>query len=77
MKTAGMSAMGQDCCHDMASPSEHGKPCKPGQECKTASLLQVSVVKPPVALSSPLLSAFSSDFLPARIPSGVWRPPRL
>ncbi|UVJ46553.1 hypothetical protein NVV94_14350 [Pseudomonas sp. LS1212] len=80
MKTAGMAMMGdveQDCCQDMGSPSEHGKPCKPGQECKTGGMLQVSIVKPPVTLSSPSAAPFSSDFLPAQAPSGVWRPPRV
>ncbi|AYC33072.1 hypothetical protein D3880_12165 [Pseudomonas cavernae] len=85
MEAAGVAMMtpetsgdvGQDCCQDMGSPSDHGKPCKPGQECKTASLLQVSIVKPPVTLSSPVVLSFSSDFLPAQAPSGVWRPPRV
>ncbi len=47
MKTMGMAMMddmGMDCCNDMKSPSEHGKPCKPGQECKTGGMLQVSIV---------------------------------
>ncbi len=80
MKAAGMAKMGdrgQACCHDMGSSSDHGKPCKPGQECKTGSMLQVSIVKPPFTLSSPIVVSFSSDFLPAQTPSGVWRPPRV
>lgn len=85
MQAAGMAMLAPetsmnaapDCCQDMGSASEHGKPCKPGQECKTASLLQVSVVKPPIVLSSPIVVSFSSDFLPAQAPSGVWRPPRV
>jgi hypothetical protein len=79
MKTMGMAMMGdmgQDCCLDMKSPSEHGKPCKPGQECKTGGMLQVSIIKLPVSLPSPVVPSFSSDFLPAQAPSGVWRPPR-
>ncbi|MHC8299443.1 hypothetical protein [Pseudomonas sp. ZS1P83] len=79
MKTMGMAMMddmGQDCCQDMKNPTEHGKPCKPGQECKTSGMLQVSIIKPSVTLSSPVVLSFSSDFLPARAPSGVWRPPR-
>ncbi|MGE7955153.1 hypothetical protein ACQKQA_00900 [Pseudomonas sp. NPDC089530] len=78
MQTMGMAAMddmGMDCCNDMKSPVEHGKPCKPGQECKTGGLLQVSLVKPAVTLFSPVVASFSSDFLPAQTPSGVWRPP--
>ncbi|MGH8354371.1 MAG: hypothetical protein ACRERY_12715 [Pseudomonas sp.] len=80
MQAAGMAmtgVMGQDCCHDMGSPSDHGKPCKPGQECKTGSMLQVSFVKPAARLSSPLAPPFSRDFLPTQTPSGVWRPPRV
>jgi hypothetical protein len=53
MGMAMMDGMGQDCCHDMKSPTEHGKPCKPGQECKTGGMLQVSIIKPPVPLSAP------------------------
>jgi hypothetical protein len=79
MKTTGMAMigdMGQDCCHDMKSPSDQGKPCKPGQECKTGGMLQVSIIKLPVSLPSPVVPSFPSDFLPAQAPSGVWRPPR-
>lgn len=80
MKTMGMAMMddmGMDCCNDMKSPTEHGKPCKPGQECKTGGMLQVSIVKPPVTLLSPVVLAFSSDSVPLSTPSGVWRPPRV
>ncbi|MFL1494647.1 hypothetical protein [Pseudomonas antarctica] len=79
MKTMGMAmmdGMGQDCCHDMKSPTEHGKPCKPGQECKTGGMLQVSIIKPPITLSSPLVLPFPSHFPLVQTPSGVWRPPR-
>ncbi|MHC8322456.1 hypothetical protein ACYZT4_17495 [Pseudomonas sp. GB2N2] len=80
MKTMGMAMMddmGMDCCTDMKSPSEHGKPCKPGQECKTGGMLQVSIIKPPVTLSIPVVLSISGDFLPVQTPSGVWRPPRV
>ncbi|MGY4816792.1 hypothetical protein ACVNP3_12735 [Pseudomonas chlororaphis subsp. piscium] len=79
MKTMGMAMMddmGMDCCNDMKSPVEHGKPCKPGQECKTGGMLQVSILKPAVTPTHPVVLSFSSDFLPAQKPSGVWRPPR-
>ena len=79
MKTMGMAmmdGMGQDCCHDMKSPTEHGKPCKPGQECKTGGMLQVSIIKPPITLSSPLVLSFSRHFPLVQTSSGVWRPPR-
>ena len=80
MQAAGMPMTGDmdpDCCQDMGGPAEHGKPCKSGQECKTASLLQVSIVKPAATFSSPLALSLSSGFLPDRSPSGVWRPPRV
>jgi hypothetical protein len=80
MKAMGMAMMddmGMDCCNDMKSPTEHGKPCKAGQECKTGGMLQVSIVKPPVTLFSPVVLAFSSDSVPLPTPSGVWRPPRV
>ncbi|MGO4313925.1 hypothetical protein AB4Z35_29480 [Pseudomonas sp. KB_15] len=80
MKTMGMAMMddmGMDCCNDMKSPTEHGKPCKPGQECKTGGMLQVSISKPPVALYSPVVLSSSSDSMPVSTPSGVWRPPRV
>lgn len=78
MKAMGMAMMddmGMDCCNDMESPAEHGKPCKPGLECKTGGMLQVSIIKPPVTLSSPVAASVFSDFLPTQPPSGVWRPP--
>ncbi|AZF63459.1 MULTISPECIES: hypothetical protein [Pseudomonas] len=70
-----MSDMAPDCCQDAANP---GKACKPGQECKTGSLLQLSmpVLKAPLTLAHPLTASLSSDFIPDRTPSGVWRPPR-
>jgi hypothetical protein len=80
MKTMGMAMMddmGMDCCNDMKSPTEHGKPCKPGQECKTGGMLQVSILKPPVTLFSPVVLSFSNDSVPVPTPSGVWRPPRV
>ncbi|MFS2069132.1 hypothetical protein ACEN9D_10275 [Pseudomonas sp. CT11-2] len=79
MKTTGMAMMGdmdQDCCQDMSTPAEHGKACKPGQECKTGGMLQVSIAKPPVTLFNPVVTTFFVDALPVQTPSGVWRPPR-
>jgi hypothetical protein len=80
MKAMGMAMMddmGMDCCNDMKSPTEYGKPCKPGQECKTGGMLQVSIVKPPVTVFSPVVLSFLSDSLSVQTPSGVWRPPRV
>lgn len=69
IKTMGMvmmDDMGMDCCTDMKSSAEHGKPCKPGQECKTGGMLQVSIIKPPVSLSSPVVASVFGDFLPTQ-----------
>ncbi|EJM76087.1 hypothetical protein DOZ80_28990 [Pseudomonas fluorescens] len=80
MKTMGMAMMddmGMDCCNDMKSPTEHGKPCKPGQECKTGGMLQVSISKPAVTVFSPVVLSLISDSVPVSTPSGVWRPPRV
>ncbi|BAU73899.1 hypothetical protein ppKF707_4111 [Metapseudomonas furukawaii] len=78
MQTAGMAMMAdmdQDCCHDIEKAAEHGKPCKPGQECKSSSILQVPILKSATHLSSPLVVSLTSDFLPPKTPAGVWRPP--
>lgn len=65
------------CCDhaDQADEVADKSPCKPGQECKTASLLQTVVLKTP----SPRPS--HPEILPSqsvieREPSGFWRPPR-
>jgi len=73
-----MSDMSPDCCQDGATPADHSKSCKPGQECKTGGMLQLSipVLKAPVTVSSAQLVSVSSDFIPDRTLSGVWRPPR-
>lgn len=80
MEGVGMTMMddvGADCCQDQKSLSEHGKPCKPGQECKAGGMLQVSVIKTPVIVSHSVVISSSSDFSPVPTPSGVWRPPRV
>ncbi|MGH8448802.1 hypothetical protein [Pseudomonas sp.] len=70
-----MSDMSPDCCQDGV---DHGKACKPGQECKTGGMLQLSmpVLKAPLTLAHPLALNGASDFIPDRTPPGVWRPPR-
>jgi hypothetical protein len=77
MGMAMMDGMGMDCCNDMKSPVDHGKPCKPGQECKTGGMLQVSIIKPAVTLFSPVVQRSAGDSVPVSTPSGVWRPPRV
>ncbi|MFC5698563.1 hypothetical protein ACFPU0_23855 [Pseudomonas sp. GCM10022186] len=81
MQAAGLSAMAegdQDCCHDLGKMAEHGKKaCKTGQECKTGSMLQVSVLKPPVTLAGPVLADMPPAAVPDRSPADLWRPPSL
>jgi hypothetical protein len=56
--------------------AEHGKKaCKTGQECKTGSMLQVSVLKPPVTHNGPVLALAPSQAAPDRAPADLWRPP--
>lgn len=71
-----MAGMDQDCCQDMGKMTQHGKKdCKSGQECKTGSLLQVSVLKtaPPAAkLQRP---AAYAEVVLSQAPADLWRPP--
>ncbi|WP_439862545.1 hypothetical protein [Pseudomonas antarctica] len=78
MHMSGMQMMGDmspDCCQ---ASVDHGKACKTGQECKTGGLLQLSmpVFKAPLSMAHPVALGLSTDFIPDRTPSGVWRPPR-
>lgn len=79
MQAAGMvhmADMGPDCCDDTGQMAEHGKKaCKTGQECKTGSMLQVSVLKPPVTVAGPIQVLIPSAALPERAPADLWRPP--
>ncbi|MFU3596023.1 hypothetical protein [Pseudomonas boanensis] len=79
MQAAGMSQMADmdmACCHDLDKMAEHGKKaCKTGQECKTGSMLQVSILKPPVTLTGPVLADSYPVAVPDRSPADLWRPP--
>ncbi len=79
MQAAGMTMpadMDMDCCQDHGKMAEPGKKaCKPGQECKTGSMLQVSIVKPPVTLTGPVLAETHPAAVPDRSPADLWRPP--
>ncbi|MNF16611.1 hypothetical protein D3C80_2197040 [compost metagenome] len=68
--------MDMDCCDDHGKTGEHGKKaCKTGQECKTGSMLQVSILKPPVTLTGPVLADTYPVAVPDRSPPNLWRPP--
>lgn len=79
MQNSGMSMMAgmdQDCCQDMGKMTQHGKKsCKSGQECKTSSLLQVSIIKPPITPATHLQAPGYSDVVLSQSPSDLWRPP--
>lgn len=71
----GMNDGGSDCVGQ--HEAGHGSfVCKSGHECKSSSLLQISLGKPPaLPLGQPLL-LHPSDNAPALIPDAVWHPPR-
>lgn len=71
-----MEGMQSSCCEDHQQQMAGGKVCKTGQECKSGSMLQVSVIKTPVLPSHSAAVSLTSDLLPTTSPSGVWRPPR-
>lgn len=50
--------------------------CKTGQECKTASLLQVVAVKPPLLFPATPRAAAYPARLPSHLKDAVWHPPR-
>jgi hypothetical protein len=79
MEQQGMSMedMHASCCEDQQQQMSGGKVCKTGHECKSSSMLQVSVIKTLVLPAHPTVMSFASDFLPTMSPSGVWRPPRV
>ncbi|POA77486.1 hypothetical protein C1890_15555 [Pseudomonas sp. DP16D-R1] len=79
MKAAGAPSIGDkahNCCQDEGNHSDHGNPCKPGQECKTGCMLQVLIIRSPSTLPTRIDAQPFNDFLPASAPFGVWRPPR-
>ena len=71
-----MAGMNQDCCQDAGKMTEHGKKsCKTGQECKTSSLLQVSLLNAPPALLTSTPPSLYSDPILSQAPAKRWRPP--
>lgn len=64
------------CCEDMDQGLSSKSHCKPGQECKTGSLLHIALIKPLTPLASPLQTLHSQPLL-QRAPVPLWRPPRV
>ena len=71
-----MAGMDQDCCQDLGKMTQHGKKdCKSGQECKTGSLLQVSVLKTAPPAATPQRPAPYTEVVLSQAPADLWRPP--
>ncbi|MDF3865860.1 MULTISPECIES: hypothetical protein [Pseudomonas] len=71
-----MAGMDQDCCQDLGKMTQHGKKdCKSGQECKTSSLLQVSVLKAAHPVATPPRPSPYIDVVLSQAPADLWRPP--
>lgn len=71
-----MAGMDQDCCQDAGKMTPHGKKaCKTGQECKTSSLLQVSLLSAPHHPVAPQTPSRYNHLLLSQAPADLWRPP--
>ena len=81
MQTMGMemmAGMDHDCCQDTdpGSAADHSKACKVGQECRTASTVQVEIINPTLTYSAPRPVDTYAVSLVNRAPPDPWRPPR-
>ena len=66
----------EDDCHTGPDQAETTL-CKPGQECKTVSLLQIVAVKAQgIPAAKPVITPYN-DLLPTRVLDAVWHPPRV
>ena len=72
---AGVSGAEPECCEG----HEQGKTtvCKTGQECKTASLLQIVAAKAQVIPTAKPVTAPYNDQVPSRLLDAAWHPPRV
>ncbi|MBM3105828.1 hypothetical protein IIE18_11830 [Pseudomonas sp. V1] len=64
------------CCDDQQKPLSSNKVCKAGQDCKTNSAVQISVIKTEIIASSQPAHSLTLDFFSTPTPSDFWRPPR-
>ncbi|MDM8351154.1 hypothetical protein P8H27_19940 [Pseudomonas sp. sp1636] len=71
-----MDGMQDSCCDDQQQPLSSSKVCKTGQDCKTNSAVQVSVIKTPIIASSQSAHSLTLGLFPTPTPSAFWRPPR-
>jgi hypothetical protein len=72
---AGVDDAEPECCES----HEQGKAtvCKTGQECKTASLLQLTAVKAQLLPAAKPITISYRDQIPSRLIDAVWHPPRV
>lgn len=63
-------------CLEAGDASKGSLVCKSGQECKSSSLLQLSLGKPLVLPLGQPPAAQASEPAPSLIPDAVWHPPR-
>ncbi len=71
----GADGIEPECCegHDQGNMTV----CKTGQECKTASLLQITVEKAQVIPAAKPVIASYNDQVPSRLLDAIWHPPRV
>lgn len=67
---------GDSDCMSAGDSSKGSVVCKTGQECKSSSLLQLSLGKPLLLPLGQPPAAQASEPAPALIPDAVWHPPR-
>ncbi|NKQ13223.1 hypothetical protein [Pseudomonas sp. SST3] len=72
---SGVSGAEPECCEG----HEQGKTtvCKTGQECKTASLLQIVAAKAQLVPAARPVTTPYNDQIPSRLLDVVWHPPRV
>lgn len=74
-----MAGMEHDCCQeqDQGKSSHHDtKTCKVGQECRTATALQVSMLEPVLTFATSHPADTYTESLVASAQPDHWRPPR-
>ncbi|MEB3438205.1 hypothetical protein [Pseudomonas sp. A2] len=82
MQTMGMemmAGMDHDCCQDqdLGKAGDHAKSCKVGQECRTASTVQLSFLTPGLTFAKPRPADTYAVGIATGSPPDPWRPPRV
>jgi hypothetical protein len=65
--------------HECCEANEHGTAtvCKTGQECKTASILQLVSIKAQLMPAAKPVTTPYNGLIPSSLLDAVWRPPRV